>query len=303
MKFQTQSNATLHLQFKNLTRTERKITAQILEMLVEIEKRKIYLERGYESLFAYLVKDMKYSEGAASRRIQAMRLLKNHAEVKEKIQSGEMNLTQASMIQTAIRAEKKIYPQNKIAVTEILQNIEGKTRAETQQVLQSHFSEEALKALAPSLLIQKTQNQIRLEIQLSPEEHDLLQKVAALRSTQQTNLKEVILWMANETLRKSKFAEPRPIANPAVGSQCDSERVSLPIQTQRLVFHRARHQCEHTDPMSKRRCRQKKFLEIDHRIPLALDGSNDPDNLRVLCREHNAAAAEEMGLARSFRPE
>jgi len=329
MNLKNLSNMNLHFHLHDLAKTERKITAQILELLIEIEKRKVYLARGYESLFSYLVKEMKYSEGAASRRIQAMRLLKNNSAVKIKIQDGELNLTQASMIQTAIRAEKKLQPTAQIAVEQILNQIIGKTKDQTKEILQNHFSEEALSSLEPQLLLKKTENQIKVELQFSHEEHDLLQKALHLRASQQTNFKELIIWMAQETLKKSKFASPKaqiassilsppnspnpcsalaPVkqvvdsgdqaSNPAVGLRRANIRSHIPIQIQRTVFKKSQHRCEHVSPITRQRCIQTKFLELDHRQPVAKGGRDTLDNLRVLCREHNADAARQMGLAR-----
>ncbi len=61
---------------KNLVKEERRIQIELLNHLHEIEKRKLFLEIGFGSLFDYVVKELGYSESAAYRRIQAMRLLK-----------------------------------------------------------------------------------------------------------------------------------------------------------------------------------------------------------------------------------
>ena len=52
-------------------------TLEVLNLLREAEDRKIFLEMSYGSLFEFATKFLGYSEGAAMRRIQAMRLVKN----------------------------------------------------------------------------------------------------------------------------------------------------------------------------------------------------------------------------------
>jgi len=42
------------------------------------------------------------------------------------------------------------------------------------------------------------------------------------------------------------------------------------------------------------RCPARGMLEVDHVKAHSLGGSDDIDNLRVLCREHNMAAAVQM---------
>ncbi len=61
---------------KKLITSERKITAQILQALEEIERRRLYLERGYPSLFTFCTEHLGYSASSAQRRISSMRLIK-----------------------------------------------------------------------------------------------------------------------------------------------------------------------------------------------------------------------------------
>jgi 5-methylcytosine-specific restriction endonuclease McrA len=53
------------------------------------------------------------------------------------------------------------------------------------------------------------------------------------------------------------------------------------VRKQRIkeVFSRDEHVCRY--------CGSTDNLEIDHIIPLALGGSNDPDNLQILCKKCN----------------
>ena len=83
-----------------LVQLETETTIKILHYLREIEIRHIYLERGYSSLFVWAVKELKYSDGAAQRRIQSMRLLKTFPELEGKIESGDLSLSVAAQTQT-----------------------------------------------------------------------------------------------------------------------------------------------------------------------------------------------------------
>ena len=51
------SNDQLLLQAKNLVQKERQINIQVLQHLQEIERRKLYLKRGFPSLFEYAIKE------------------------------------------------------------------------------------------------------------------------------------------------------------------------------------------------------------------------------------------------------
>src|SRR5471032_2901649 len=73
---------------KALVQKERAVTTEVLRHLAEIERRKLYCDLKYGSLFDYAVKELRYSEAAAGRRIQAMRLVREIPEVESKITSG-----------------------------------------------------------------------------------------------------------------------------------------------------------------------------------------------------------------------
>lgn len=127
----------LDQQLKALVKTERKITYEILLMIQTFDITKVYRELGYESLYAYLTKEVGYSEGAAQRRIASARLMKQVPIIESEIKSGELNLTQVSLAYTAIRQEEKangakISNSDKSA---ILEKLKSKNTFETQKVL------------------------------------------------------------------------------------------------------------------------------------------------------------------------
>ena len=100
-------NDQLLLQTKNLVQKERQINIQVLQHLQEIEKRKLYLDRGFPSLFEYAVKELGYSHSAAYRRIKSMRLCRDIPQAESKIKTGSLNLTTASQLQTFFEKKKR----------------------------------------------------------------------------------------------------------------------------------------------------------------------------------------------------
>ena len=60
---------------KTLVGKERKILVNLLWYLAEIENRKLYLKLGYSSMYRLLTKKLKFSEGAAMRRLNSARLM------------------------------------------------------------------------------------------------------------------------------------------------------------------------------------------------------------------------------------
>ncbi len=101
------SSSELLNKVRTLATEERRITLHLIEHLREIDARMLYAELGFESLFAFVVKHLGLSEGSAHRRIAAMRLLNDVPEVKEKLESGALTVTNAAKIQVALKAADK----------------------------------------------------------------------------------------------------------------------------------------------------------------------------------------------------
>ena len=65
----------------------------------------------------------------------------------------------------------------------------------------------------------------------------------------------------------------------------------IPADTYLQVYFRDKGRCTYV-ASDGRRCDACSGLQIDHIVPFAKGGSNHPENLRLLCREHNRLAAE-----------
>ncbi len=95
---------------KELVRTERKITAQIVAHIKEVERRRVYIDAGYKNLLTFLLQELGYTRAAAQRRIDGARLCEDVPELHENLKSGELNLSQVSMLAQCVRQKKKEAP-------------------------------------------------------------------------------------------------------------------------------------------------------------------------------------------------
>ena len=88
-------------QTRMLARHEQALQLSVLDHLREIDARRLYLRRGYSSLFDYTVRELHYTEAAAWRRIKAMRLCRETRGVRERLQDGSLNLSNAALLQNS----------------------------------------------------------------------------------------------------------------------------------------------------------------------------------------------------------
>ena len=98
-------------QTRRLAANQRCLDVHILDHLDEIDRRGLALRRGFSSLFDYAVRELRFTDAAAQRRIQAMRLCRRHGWVRASLQSGELSMTAAAQLETtfagAERAERQ----------------------------------------------------------------------------------------------------------------------------------------------------------------------------------------------------
>lgn len=109
-------------------------------------------------------------------------------------------------------------------------------------------------------------------------------------------LREVIdhyLKSKDPSLKKNRF-------RPRKGSP---RRRTVSAWVKSVVFERDDGRCAFVASSDGRRCEERGGLEYDHIVPWALGGaSDDPGNIRLLCRGHNAFVAEQVfGLRRTQR--
>ncbi len=101
------SDRILLSRIKTLRQKERAITLALVLHLIEIERRRLFGELGYGSLFDYCIRHLKYSASAAGRRIQTARCIRRFPEVYDLLARGEVNLSTVSLIAPVLSAENK----------------------------------------------------------------------------------------------------------------------------------------------------------------------------------------------------
>ena len=80
--------------------------------------------------------------------------------------------------------------------------------------------------------------------------------------------------------------------NDAPGSGKSTRSRHIPQEIRDEVYIRDGNRCTYISKDGKR-CEETSNLQIDHIIPYAKGGSNEPENLRLLCFAHNQLMAEE----------
>lgn len=311
---------------------ERRTTHFILLHLKEIQTRKLYADMGFPDLFTMLVRFFKQSESAANQRLQALRLMNDVPEIKERLVAGELNLSTLAMAQRQIRREEKVTGVKVAAAkkAEIVKRISSKTMAEAEKELLSLLPESSKTLATHERRISTSETRLSLTIpdRVKEKMEELKNRWAAVNpEMDHLELIERALDIALAKTDKKKHSATASVAQdskviskksgaklPSVSSNAGLEvkwpeppaetRKDLPEKTptsnrktyysratDQILWSRADSRCEYIDTASERRCLSKFGLERDHIIPLAKGGTNDIQNLRLLCRTHNQLMA------------
>lgn len=275
----------------SLVAEERRLTLRLIDHLREIERRMLFAELGYPSLWEFCVKHLGLSEGAAHRRIAAMRLACEVPEIKPALESGRLSLSNAATLQGFFRQEKKRgKARSNPEKLEIIQSISGLSRRECEQKL-SEISPQALPEERQRTL---AHGQVELRLVLSQEAAENLERLKSLLAhrlpgASAADLISVLLEEKLAEIEKEKSGSGKKAKEPQAQPPSRTPR-TIPAATRREVWRRAKGQCEfqvseqtQATSLSQRRCGSRHALEIDHITPLAQGGTHALTNLRLLC--------------------
>lgn len=313
--YQALSNQNLILELRAMILEERKVTLQILHLINEAYSRRLYAEAGYASLFEWLTKALGYSAAAAMRRIESARALREVPEIGKKVETGELNLTNLAKVQTVIRAEEKRTGQRLSLEKkmEAFSLIEQRSSREAEVILVSAFPEAAKSMVKPESARPVSETEVRVQVTLTRQQLQKLDRVREVASHSHfgASLAEIIEMLAGSYLEKNdpllREVKPRPRKDSLPAPEAATPpkinaRISIASSLRNAVFRKADSRCQFTDPRTGHRCESRHLLEIDHIVSVSLGGTNDPQNLRVLCRTHNLTVAERILGKEKLRP-
>ncbi len=279
-----------------LVQKERALTLDVLRHLREVERRSLYAKLSYSSLFEYVVKELKYSEGAAQRRISSMRLLRELPQIETKVESGTLTLSALSHAQIFFRQEKD-HIKTAVEKIEVLRALENKSIIEVQRELTERSS-------APLELVRETVRPLaqgHSELKMVIDESLLreLEELRALLSHAKpgASIKDLISYAVGVTVERLRVKAPaqasvrRQSAVQVASRPAKTNSRFIPAHVKREVWFRDGGECGFTNAANGRKCSSKHGLQYDHILPFAMGGKSTAENLRLRCRAHNQLTA------------
>lgn len=311
-----------------LVAQERVTTADLLAHIAEVDERRLYVPAGYPSMFLYCVQELRLSEDAAAKRIQAARAARRFPAIFESLARGRLHLTAVGLLAPHLVEE---------TAAELLTAAADKTKLEIERLLAERFPKSdlltwvaAIPASAPGPLTgehapahvddgqvvansgvdgpQPARERVAIRARVAPlssrsyalqatidtETQDYLRRAQELLGARvpSGDIAQVLKLALKELvtrLERQKFAATdRPRAP---REPMASNPRSIPAHIRRAVWKRDKGQCTF-ESESGQRCPARTGLQFDHVHEVARGGETLASNLRLLCHAHNQLEAE-----------
>jgi hypothetical protein len=316
-----------HLQLA--AQAERRATAHLVALLIELDSRRLYLGEGFPSLFAYCTDALHLSEPAAYNRIEVARAARQFPIILDGLAAGELTLASVKLLAPHLTAENhadlltRARHQSKRQVELLVAalhprpdvpSVIRKLPAPCPATRPAPRSEERVAAVAADVAVPVeppppmrtprhaeitplTPERYKIQFTVSRQTRDKLRRAQDLLRHAVPNGDPAVIFDRALTLlltqleRSKTGATTRPrTAGPGTSRRANAASRHVPAATQRVVWQRDGGRCAFIGPHG--RCTATAFLEYHHVVPFAAGGETSANNLELRCRGHNQYEAE-----------
>ncbi len=317
---------------KRLSAAERTLSVYALAHLGEIQRRKLHEDAGFPSMFAYCVGALHYSEAMAYRRLQAATAASKFPEVLTMIKDGCLSICALSMIAKHLTRENSSQLLHRIegksarvvlrltAELKPLPDTADRVRSLPPSLAAPPVSAappvpipppslpvepsipavilpvgKAAPVFASQRIMPRSPDRVQFSFTGSEELWRVIDRCSELlwHKHPDGRLENILLEVGRSYL---ELKDPALIPPSKPKPPRSVETRTVPRWVRSAVYRRDAGRCVFMSAEG-RRCEARRSLEYDHIQPWSKGGrSDDPTNIRLLCRAHNQWAASTAGL-------
>ncbi len=320
------SSSSIHARAVDVARRYRKCEIELIEVLQEVDAGRVFTCLGYPSLFKYCCEALGLSEEVTYAFIGVARKARAVPALQEELRSGRLSVSKAKRIVPVLNQSNQS-EWLKLASTASKREIEKRVaraaprtsdrlsysagprdkvlQREARVQLQVDVSEDVMLKLrrAQDILSSKRQQSVGLEETLSalldsyirkedPVEKAKRSHIAGRLAPQKSTPAELTDTPSGDqnptlALATARSAKPTSNAGTRHTAKLGPGTVRRPIaaKIKHQVFLKFGGQCAFE--RNGKRCGQRRFLHIHHRVPIASGGTNEISNLLLLCSGHH----------------
>jgi 5-methylcytosine-specific restriction endonuclease McrA len=314
------SDPEILLQLPALLTRERAAMADVIEFLVEIERRELFLEQACSSLYSFCMERLGYSEDEAMKRVRVTRLAEKMPSVLDELRSGALHLTGLFLLAPYLTAQN---------AEALLSEARGKSRRAIEKLLACWFpkpdvetrverlAEQAPLSLGPTTTEQSgrpaactcpgaeqvplrskleplSASKYRVEFTASSELYAKLEQARELLShALPSGDLPLLLERALDALIEKEVRRRRGSGKKRKRRVQKEGSRHVAVDVADAVWERDASQCTFVDAEG-RRCSARRFLTLEHVHPHALQGPATVANITLLCARHNLHSARKV---------
>ncbi len=317
---QSLSDEALLRSLAELAHRSRRVEAELVAHIGEVDERRLYAREACSSMFAYATEILHLSEAEAYLRIAAARAARKFPTLLSRLADGRLHLSAVALLAPHLTEEN---------CDRVLSQAEHRSKRQVEEIVAGLAPKPDAPAVirrvpvspAPDVVVELRPERVELPNSqtpssapparpappskvepLSPERYkvsftanaQLRVKLGRLQELMNEDLATVIEAAVTEKLERLEAkrigAAKRPRKTLDESGLAPSSRY-IPAPVKRVVWRRDCGQCTFLDK-NGRRCTERRRLEFHHDDPFGRGGDHDPSNLRVLCRTHNLLLAE-----------
>jgi len=263
---------------KNFHRAE----AELLEIIQQVDKRKVFRALGFSSLFTYVTQSLGLSENLAYNFITVARKSNEIPQMKEAIESGTLNVSKARRVVSVINSD------NQASWIEKASNLtQREVEKKVAEVQPQSRVKERIKVLTPSVS--------ELRCPISEELGEKIKRVQDLESTRQK--RAVTIEGAVEAMVEVYLEKKDPVAKAhkaktrevkKLSSRKESQSQCLSASIKHEVNKRDGGRCIYVD-RSGTRCSNRRWIQYHHVVPVSQGGEHRVENIISVCQVHHKA--------------
>ncbi len=296
----------------------RRVEADLVALIAEVDERRLYASQACSSMFVYGVEVLHLSEPEAYLRITVARAARKHPQLLLMLGEGHLHLSGIALLAPHLTEENcdrvlaRAAFKTKRQVEELVAELSPKPDVlATIRKLPTAPSRpqpqpEAVIQLRPDGVDSQVQPNLarpaprpkplaperyRVEFTASKELRDKLERLQALTQADLAAVIEAAVTEKLERLEANRYAETKRPRKNVEDVDTTSKSRYIPAPIRRAVRKRDGDQCAFVDGRG-RRCTARRGLEFHHHEPFARGGAHDPETLSLRCRTHNLYAAE-----------
>ncbi len=327
-QLQSLSDDELLRHLAELVQQSRRVEAEIVAHIGEVDERRLFAREACSSMFSYCIERLHLSEHEAYLRITAARASRKYPTLLAMLGDGRLHLsgigklapqlTEGNCEEVLTRAAHK----SKREIEELVAALAPKpdvpssvrklpTRPETalnlklglDRVTVLHRAEpvgtaQAVDARpapppppAPPVVQPLAPSRYKVTFTASAELHDKLERLEVLMQEDLAAVIDAAVTEKLERLEAKRFAETKAPRKSLEETDISASSRYMPAAVKRVVRKRDQAQCTFIDKHG-RRCTEQQGLEFHHDDPYGRGGDRSPSNVRLLCKMHNSYLAE-----------